>query len=93
MISYSISKSALIKLTHLLARKLAPKIRVNAIAPGTIIIKGEEKGTPDKINVEKIPLRKYGTPKDIIEAIKFIINCKYLTGHVIPVEGGRLLTN
>ena len=92
-IPYSISKSALIKLTHLLARKLAPKIRVNAIAPGTIIIKGEEKGTPDKINVEKIPLRKYGTPKDIIEAIKFIINCKYLTGHVIPVEGGRLLTN
>lgn len=92
-IPYSISKSALIKLTYLLARKLAPKIRVNAIAPGTIIIDGEEKGTPEKTSIEKIPLKKYGKPEDIIEAIKFIINCNYLTGHVIPVDGGRLLNS
>lgn len=90
-IPYSISKSGIIKLTYLLAKKLAPKIRVNAIAPGTIVIKGEEKGTPEKIPAKKIPLKKYGNPRDIIEAIRFILNCDYLTGHVIPVEGGRLL--
>ena len=88
---YSISKTAMIKLTYLLAKKLAPKVRVNAIAPGTIIIQGDEKGTPDKITVDKIPLKKYGKPEDIIEAIKFILNCDYLTGHVIPVDGGRRL--
>ncbi|MCI0716750.1 MAG: SDR family oxidoreductase [Chlorobi bacterium] len=92
-IPYSLSKTGLVKLTYLLARKLAPKIRVNAIAPGTIIIKGEEKGTPGKIDVKKIPLKRYGSPKDIIEAVRFLINCKYLTGHVIAVDGGRLLNN
>lgn len=93
LMPYSISKTAVIKLTYLLARKLAPKIRVNAIAPGTILIDGEKAGTPGIIAVDKIPLKKYGSSKDIIEAVKFIINCDYLTGHVIPVDGGRLLTN
>jgi len=92
-IPYSISKTGLVKLTYLLARKLAPEIRVNAIAPGTIIIEGEEKGTPDKITTDKIPLKKYGSPADINSAIEFIIECSYLTGHVIPVDGGRLLNN
>ncbi len=93
LMPYSISKTGIIKLTYLLARKLAPKIRVNAIAPGTIVIKDEEKGTPSKIDVSKIPLKKYGTPEDIISAVKFIIDCKYLTGHIIPIDGGRLLNN
>lgn len=90
---YSITKTALIKLTYLLARKLAPKIRVNAIAPGRINIPGEEEGTPDRVKIENVPLKRYGSPKDIIEAVKFIISCEYLTGHVIPVDGGRLLNN
>ncbi len=92
-IPYSVSKTALIKLTYLLARSLAPKIRVNAIAPGTIIIEGEEAGTPSKIDVSKIPLKKYGSPGDIISAVDFIVNCDYLTGHVIPIDGGRLINN
>ena len=90
-IPYSVSKTALIKLTFLLAKKLAPEIRVNAIAPGTIIIEGEEKNTPQKAPVDKIPLKKYGKPEDITEAINFFINSPYVTGQVIAVEGGRLL--
>lgn len=92
-IPYSLSKTGLVKLTYLLARKLAPKIRVNAIAPGTIVIEGEEEGTPQKTSVDKIPLKRYGTPSDIISAVEFIIDCSYLTGHVIPVDGGRLLNS
>lgn len=92
-IPYSLSKTGLVKLTYLLARKLAPNIRVNAIAPGTIVIKGEEKGTPEKTGVSNIPLKKYGSPKDITEAVKFILRSDYLTGVVIPVDGGRLLNN
>ena len=90
-IPYGISKAGIIKLTYLLAKRLAPKIRVNAVAPGTIIIKGEEAGTPEKTPVKKIPLKKYGNPDDIIEAVKFLINSPYITGQVIPVDGGRLL--
>lgn len=92
-IPYSVSKTGLVKLTYLLARALAPKIRVNAIAPGTIIMEGEEKGTPAKIDIKKIPLQKYGSPADIITAVEFILQCRYLTGHVIPIDGGRLLNN
>ncbi|MCX7877734.1 MAG: SDR family oxidoreductase [Ignavibacteria bacterium] len=88
-IPYSISKAGLIKLTYLLARRLAPHIRVNAIAPGTIVIRGEERLSPSKIKPEKIPLNRYGEAEDIIEALKFIIDCKYLTGQVISVDGGR----
>lgn len=88
---YSISKTAEIRLTYLLAKKLAPKIRVNAIAPGTIIIKGEEKDTPQKTLLERIPLKRYGKPSDIIEAIRFLINAEYVTGQVIAVDGGRTL--
>lgn len=88
---YSISKTAVIKLTYLLAKKLAPKIRVNAIAPGTIIIKGEEKDTPQKTLLERIPLNRYGKQSDIIEAIRFLINAEYVTGQVIAVDGGRTL--
>jgi NAD(P)-dependent dehydrogenase (short-subunit alcohol dehydrogenase family) len=90
-IPYGISKAGIIKLTYLLAKRLAPKIRVNAIAPGTIIIQDEEAGTPEKIPVERIPLKKYGSSDDIIEAVKFLINSPYVTGQVIAVDGGRLL--
>ena len=90
-IPYSVSKAGVIKLTQLLAKSLAPKIRVNAIAPGTIIIKDEEAGTPQKTPLEKIPLKKYGEPDDIISALKYLLNSPYITGQVIIVDGGRMI--
>lgn len=88
-IPYSISKAGVIKLTQLLAKKLSPHIRVNAIAPGTIIIEGEKPGTPEITDAEKIPMKRYGKAEDIIESVKFILNNKYLTGQIINVDGGR----
>lgn len=90
-IPYSVSKAGVIKLTQLLAKSLAPKIRVNAIAPGTIIIKDEEAGTPQKTPIEKIPLKKYGGPDDIINAIRYIMNSPYITGQIVTVDGGRTI--
>ena len=86
---YCISKAGVIKLTYLLAKALAPEIRVNAIAPGTIIIEGEERGITKHVALKSIPLKKYGTSKDIIEAVRFLINCKYITGQIIVLDGGR----
>jgi pteridine reductase len=91
-IPYSISKAGLIKLTYLLAKKLAPSIRVNAIAPGTILIKNEKAGTPEKTPMNKIPLKKYGTAKDITEAVRYLIKSTYVTGEVLTVDGGKLLS-
>jgi pteridine reductase len=86
---YCISKAGMIKLTYLLARELAPKVRVNAIAPGTIVVEGEETGAVTKASWANIPLQKYGNPKDITDAVKFLLNCEYITGQVIVVDGGR----
>ncbi len=88
---YSLSKTSVIKLTQLMAKALAPQIRVNAIAPGTIIIEGEEGSTADKTPIDKVPLKKYGTPADITEAVNYLINAKYVTGQVLAVVGGRIL--
>ncbi len=90
-ILYNTSKSAQITLTKCLAKELAPKIRVNSIAPGTVWM-GEEETEADRIYKNKIPINRYGIPDEIIETIKFIINNKYLTGVIIPVDGGKLLT-
>jgi NAD(P)-dependent dehydrogenase (short-subunit alcohol dehydrogenase family) len=86
---YCISKAGIIKLTYLLAKALAPKIRVNAIAPGTIVVRGEEGSSPEHVPLKRIPLKKYGSPQDVIEAVKFLLNCKYITGQVIVLDGGR----
>ena len=90
-IPYSVSKTALIKLTTLLAKRLAPKIRVNAIAPGTIVIDEEKAGTPGVIASEKIPLKRYGNSENITDAVRFILKNDYLTGQVIAIDGGRIL--
>ena len=90
-IPYSVSKAGVIKLTQLMAKALAPKIRVNAIAPGTIIIKDEEAGTPQKTLMEKIPLKKYGNPDDIISALNYLIHSPYVTGQILTVDGGRVI--
>lgn len=88
---YCISKAGVIKLTYLLAKYFAPKIRVNAIAPGTIIMRGEKSGTPEHVSMHRVPLKKFGEPQNIIDAVKFLINCEYITGQVITIDGGRTL--
>lgn len=86
---YCISKAGMIKLTYLLARELAPKVRVNAIAPGTIVVEGEETDAVSKASLANIPLQKYGSSKNITDTVKYLLNCEYITGQVIVVDGGR----
>jgi pteridine reductase len=91
-IPYSISKAGLIMSTRCFARALAPSIRVNAIAPGTIIIAGEENRELKHVPIEKIPLRRNGTPDDITDLVVFLATRgTYITGQVIAVDGGRTI--
>lgn len=92
---YSIAKAGLSALTKSLARELAPEVRVNAVAPGTVI--WSEADTPDEISrqrlVSHIPLKRIGEPKDIAEAVLFLMNgAPYITGHTITVDGGRSIS-
>ena len=88
---YCVSKAGVIMLTRCLARALAPEITVNAIAPGTISFDGD---APElaKDFIQRAPLHRTGTPKDIDDAVVFLAESPFVTGQVIVVDGGRTLT-
>lgn len=89
-IPYCVSKAGLIMLTKCLAKELAPCISVNAIAPGTIVVPGEESAEVQHIGVEKIPLHRYGSPSDVTDVVVFLATAaEYITGQVFVVDGGR----
>ena len=87
---YSVSKAGVIMLTKCLAKTLGPNHRVNAIAPGTIFLKGEKVVKTKHIPAEKIPLKKYGIPSDITDAVLYLsTKAPYMTGQVLVIDGGR----
>lgn len=91
-IPYSIAKAGVIKLTQLMSKRLAPKILVNAIAPGTIWIENDANKNVIVKEKEKYPVKRFGKAKDITSLINFLINKnKYITGHTFIVDGGRSL--
>lgn len=85
---YCVSKAGVIMLTRCLARALAPEVRVNSVAPGTIQFPGE---APDEAYIRRAPLRKTGEPADIASAVVFLARSDFITGQVIVVDGGRTL--
>jgi pteridine reductase len=87
---YSASKAALQSMTLALAQELAPEVRVNAIAPGAILL--PEQAQSDKVSqvLNAIPLQKLGNLEDIAEAALYLVmQAKYTTGQTLVVDGGR----
>ena len=91
---YNISKAGLKMLTKTLAKELAPNIRANGISPGSILWPQDESELTDKekmMMIDRIPLKRQGSPNDIAEAVLFLANAKYITGQVFNIDGGRSL--
>ena len=88
---HAASKAGLVALTKSLAVELAPKIRVNAIAPGTVLL--PEDAPPEKVEwaVEKSLLKRVGEPEDVARLIAFLIESEFTTGSVYFVDGGGSL--
>ena len=91
--NYSASKAGLIGFTRTLAVELAPKnITVNAVSPGFIVTDLLNRLLPASSQAEiakTIPMRRFGTPEDVAEAVAFLANgASYITGSVIHVNGG-----
>lgn len=85
---YVISKAGLEALTRLLARRLAPHIRVNAIAPG-LISRGENITVEEwERLVQRLPMRQTGSEADVTKAVLFLLESVYITGEVLVVDGG-----
>ena len=89
---YGIAKAGVIKLTKLLAKKYAPEILVNAIAPGTIEIPGSKEIYVNDSQKDFYPLKRFAKPEDITNLIIYLAKeNRYITGHTFIVDGGRIL--
>jgi NAD(P)-dependent dehydrogenase (short-subunit alcohol dehydrogenase family) len=89
--AYIISKAGLETLTRLLAKDLAPAVRVNAIAPGLILPSVDVPPETWTRLVERLPLKAAGTPEDVARAVMYFIQNPYVTGQVLAVDGGYQL--
>jgi len=89
-IGHSVAKAGVINLTKSLAKALAPDVRVNAIAPGTISMPGDPPEWEADF-VKLAPLGKTGRPSDIANAVVYLATAEFLTGHTLVLDGGRTL--
>lgn len=88
-VSYHLSKRMLFSITRMMALEFAPKVRVNAIAPGLILPPEGEDESYLKDLAPTNPLNAYGAPPDIVAAVRFLLQSRFITGQVIYVDGGR----
>jgi len=89
--SYTVSKAALESLTRILARALAPKIRVNAIAPGFVLQSDIVTDEEWQRLINRIPLKRPARTDEIASALEFLLKNEYITGQTIVVDGGYSL--
>jgi pteridine reductase len=88
---YLVSKGGIITLTEALAKDLAPDVRVNAVAPGAVLLPDD--WTPAQVAraARHIPLKRIGRPEDVAQAVLYLAQADFVTGVVLPVDGGRRL--
>lgn len=88
--AYTASKAALASLTRSLAVELAPDITVNGVAPGIAEFPADYDAALRERLIAQVPLKRAGTPEDIARLVRFLVTeGDYITGAIIPVDGGR----
>lgn len=91
LIPHQVTKSALTQLVRAVADHLAPAIRVNAIAPGLVLAPDDLTDEARQRFLRDVPLARSGVPADVVQAVHFLVDAPYITGVVLPVDGGRQL--
>jgi pteridine reductase len=88
-VPYGVSKAGVVMLTRGLAAALAPRIQVNAVAPGVVLLpEGFPRESAARL-AARIPMRRHGRPADVAEAVRFFATCSsYITGQILFVDGG-----
>lgn len=89
MIAHGAAKYALVHITRTLARVLAPRIRVNAIAPGLVEAPEDFDDASKARFLRDVPLGRVGSGSDVAQAVRWLVSAHFVTGAVIPVDGGR----
>lgn len=89
---YCVSKAGVIALTKGLAKTLAPKIQVNCVCPGPVLLPPDMDAAEKKAVIAGTPLARIGSPEDIAAAVRFLVeDSDFITGAILPVDGGRLI--
>ncbi len=88
-VPYSISKAAVVALTQGMAKLLAPEVRVNAVAPGTVLPPEDMSADRVRASVSRIPLKRTGSAQDVADAVLYLLKASFVTGQVLCVDGGR----
>ena len=87
---YCISKAGVIMMTRVLAKALAPDVRVNAIAPGPVLLPEGTSPEAAERAANATLLGRVGSPEDVARAVLFLVrDADYMTGQVVAVDGGR----
>jgi pteridine reductase len=90
-IPHGISKAGVMQMTRALARKLAPRIRVNAVVPGAVLLPEHWTQEDAEKLIRTTPLARLGAPGDVALAVIYLLEADYVTGDAIVVDGGRHL--
>lgn len=90
---YSVAKAGLLAMTKMLAKELAPQVRVNAVSPGAILWPVDEADAEKQAEIlKKVPMQRCGSVEDIARTVQFLAcDALYVTGQNLAVDGGRLL--
>lgn len=93
--AYAMSKAALVEMVRTLARELAPRVRVNGVAPGVVAFpESGHESDPEmqRAYLSRVPLGRSGTPEEAAEVVRWLaMDATYVTGEVVRVDGGRWL--
>ncbi len=88
---HSVAKAGLLNLTYALAMELAPAVRVNAVAPGPVLPPPDYGPAQLDAVARRTLLGRWGSPADVAGAVLFLVQAGYVTGIVVPVDGGERL--
>jgi pteridine reductase len=91
LIPHQVTKAALTQLVRTTASALAPRVRVNAVAPGLVLPPDDLADDAIERFLRDVPMGRSGSPHDVAQAVHFLVDAPYVTGIVLPVDGGRHL--
>lgn len=88
-VPHGVAKAGVASMTHALAAVLAPKVRVNGVAPGAVLAPPSWTEAEQRRFADATPLQRIGTPDDVVGAVHYLLTAPYVTGQLLFVDGGR----
>jgi pteridine reductase len=88
-VPHGITKAGVVQMTRALAHALAPRVRVNGVAPGVVLLPD---GWPEDAGEQlrrTTPLARHGSPEDVVRAVLYLLDADFVTGETLLVDGGR----